>query len=329
MTAMRVVVSGSIATDHLMTFPGRFAESLMKEQLEAVSLSFLATDLQVRRGGSAANISFGMGQLGLSAVLLGAVGEDFEDYRSWLERHGVDTDSVHLSEVHATARFVCTTDADGNQIATFYAGAMQDARLIELEPVVDRLGGIDLLLIGPDDPVAMANHATEARFRDIPFIADPAQQLSSMDADEIVNLLDGAAMLFSNEYESALIHERTGLSNDDILARVPVWVTTLGAKGARIQRAGEPVIEVGVVPERSKEDPTGVGDAFRAGFIAGMSWGLDFERSAQIGSTLAAYVIETVGTQEYTFTAGEFADRLEAAYGPVAGAEVRSRLIPA
>ncbi|MFN8125855.1 MAG: carbohydrate kinase family protein [Candidatus Nanopelagicales bacterium] len=329
MTAMRVVVSGSIATDHLMTFPGRFAESLMKEQLESVSLSFLATDLQVRRGGSAANIAFGMGRLGLTPVLLGAVGEDFEDYRSWLERHGVDTESVHLSDVHATARFVCTTDADGNQIATFYAGAMQDARLIELEPVVDRLTGIDLLLISPNDPVAMANHADEARFRGIPFVADPSQQLSSMSADEIHHLLDGAAMLFSNEYESALIHERTGLTADEILARVPVWVTTLGAKGARVQRAGEPDIEVGVVPEHTKADPTGVGDAFRAGFVAGLAWELDLERCAQIGATLAAYVIETIGTQEYEFTADEFTTRLADTFGPDAGAEVRARLTTA
>lgn len=326
MGAMRVVVTGSIATDHLMVFPGRFAESLMRERLESISVSFLADDLQVRRGGAAANISFGLAQLGLAPTLLGSVGEDFDDYRSWLDRHGVDTTSVHVSDVHQTARFVCTTDADGNQIATFYAGAMQDARLIELEPVIDRFGAIDLLLISPNDPVAMANHAAECRFRGVPFVADPSQQLSSMTSDEVLNLLDGAAMLFNNEYEAALIHERTGLSDDDICARVPVRVTTLGAKGARVQRSGEPAIEVGVVPERARVDPTGVGDAFRAGFVAGMAWGLGDERCAQIGATLAAYVIETVGTQEYTFTAGEFAARLGAAYGSGAAAEVAGRL---
>lgn len=323
---MRVVVTGSIATDHLMTFPGRFADSLMKEQLESVSLSFLATDLQVRRGGSAANTAFGMARLGLVPALVGAVGEDFEDYRSWLDRHGVDTHSVHVSDVHQTARFVCTTDNDGNQIATFYAGAMQDARLIELEPVADRLGGIGMLLISPNDPVAMANHTQEARFRGIPFAADPSQQLSSMGGPEILDLLDGAAMLFSNEYESALIHERTGLTDDQILDRVPLRVTTLGAKGAIVRRAGEPPIEVGVVPERAKADPTGVGDAFRAGFVAGMAWGVGDERCAQIGSTLAAYVIETVGTQEYEFTPAEFTQRLAAAYGSAAGDDVAAHL---
>ncbi len=323
---MRVVVTGSIATDHLMVFPGRFAESLMQERLEAISVSFLASHLEVRRGGSAANISFGMAQLGLTPTLVGAAGPDFEDYRSWLDRHGVDTASVHISEVHQTARFVCTTDSDGNQIATFYAGAMADARLIELEPVMDRLGGIDMLLISPNDPEAMGNHAEECRFRGVPFIADPSQQLSSMADAEIRNLLDGAAILFNNEYESALIHERTGLSEADVLQLVPVRITTLGAKGARVERRGEPLIEVGVAPEKQKADPTGVGDAFRAGFLAGMAWGSGPERCAQIGATLAAYVIETVGPQEYRFSHAEFAERLAEAFGPQAGHEVAAHL---
>ena len=326
MGAMRVVVTGSIATDHLMVFPGRFAESLMRERLESISVSFLADDLQVRGGGADANISFGLARLVLVATLLGSVGEDFDDYRAWLDRHGVDTASVHVSDVHQTARFVCTTDADGNQIATFYAGAMQDARLIELAPVIERLTTIELLLISPNDPVAMANHAAECRYRGVPFIADPSQQLSSMTSDEVLNLLDGAAMLFNNEYEAALIHERTGLSDAEILDRVPVRVTTLGAKGARVQRRGEPAIEVSVVPELSRVDPTGVGDAFRAGYIAGMAWGLGDERCAQIGATLAAYVIETVGTQEYTFTPAEFGDRLAATFGAAAAAEISGHL---
>ncbi len=323
---MRVVVTGSIATDHLMTFPGRFAESLMKEQLESISLSFLASDLEVRRGGSAANISFGMARLGLRPALVGSAGPDFDDYRSWLDRHGVDTESVHISEVHQTARFVCTTDADGNQIATFYAGAMADARLIELAPVLDRLGGIDWLLISPNDPEAMANHAEECRFRGIPFIADPSQQLSSMTGDEVRNLLDGAGMLINNEYEAALIHERTDLTSEQILELVPVRITTLGAKGARIEHRGEPALEVGVVPEESKADPTGVGDAFRAGYLAGMWWGVTPERCAQVGATLAAYVIETVGPQEYSFTHAAFAERLGDAFGAEAGREVAGHL---
>jgi adenosine kinase len=323
---MKAVVTGSIATDHLMTFPGRFADSLMEEKLDSISVSFLASDLQVRRGGSAANIAFGLAAMGMRPVLLGAVGPDFNDYRSWLERHGVDTQSVHVSDVHQTARFVCTTDQDGNQIATFYAGAMSEAREIELRPVVDRLGQPDLVMVSPNDPEAMARHSEECRFRNIPFAADPSQQLSSMNKAEILNLLDGAAILFNNEYEAALIHERTGLSGDEILKMVPVRVTTLGDKGARIEQLGQPSVEVGCAVEKRRADPTGVGDAFRAGFIVGLHWGLSHERCAQIGSMLATFVIETVGTQEYEFDRAEFLERFEHAFGSDATAEVASHV---
>lgn len=175
---MKIAVTGSIATDHLMHFPGRFAEQFVADQLHKVSLSFLVDDLVVRRGGIAPNIAYGMGQLGLRPVLLGAVGADFADYRSWLERHGVDCESVHTSDLAHTARFVCTTDDDLNQIASFYAGAMSEARNIELAPVAARLGGLDLVLISSNDPEAMLRHTAECRQRGYPFAADPSQQLA-------------------------------------------------------------------------------------------------------------------------------------------------------
>src|SRR6266496_1547217 len=171
---MAVLVAGSIATDHLMHFPGKFSEQLLADQLHRVSLSFLVDDLVVRRGGVAANIAFGMAQLGLCPVLVGAVGADFADYRSWLERHGVDCGSVHVSEVAHTARFVCTTDDNMCQIASFYAGAMAEARLIELAPVAEAAGGLDLVLISPDDPAGMLRHAEECRQRRYTFAVDPS-----------------------------------------------------------------------------------------------------------------------------------------------------------
>ncbi|MCB0917237.1 MAG: carbohydrate kinase family protein [Actinobacteria bacterium] len=323
---MKAIVTGSIATDHLMVFPGRFADSLMEEQLSSISVSFLANDLQVRRGGSAANIAFGMGQLGLQPILVGAVGPDFADYRAWLDRHGVDTASVHVSEVHQTARFVCTTDRDGNQIATFYAGAMSEAREIELTPVFQRADDAELVMISPNDPIAMQRHAEECRFRGIPFAADPSQQLSSMDAEEILGLLKGAALLFNNEYEEALIHERTGLTSAQVLDLVPLRITTLGPKGSRIESADGSVVEVGCALEERKADPTGVGDAFRAGVLAGMSWEVGWERCAQLGSMLATLTIETVGTQEYSLESEGFLARLEDAYGPDAMAEIAPHL---
>jgi adenosine kinase len=323
---VRIAVAGSIATDHLMTFPGRFADQLVAEQLHTVSLSFLVDALDIRRGGVAPNIAFGMGVLGLRPVLVGAAGADFEEYRSWLERNGVDTESVHISETRHTARFMCTTDQDHNQIASFYTGAMAEARNIELKPIADRVGGLDLVLIGADDPQAMVRHTQECRTRGYAFAADPSQQLARLEGDDIREIVEGAAFLFTNEYEAALIESKTGWTGEDVLDRVGTRVTTLGAKGVRIQRKGEPDITVGCPAEERKADPTGVGDGFRAGFLAGLSWDLGLERAAQLGCMLATLVIETVGTQEYELRRGHFVERFTAAYGEAAAAEVRTKL---
>ncbi|MFF3456256.1 carbohydrate kinase family protein [Streptomyces sp. NPDC002730] len=323
---MRIAVTGSIATDHLMTFPGRFADQLVGDQLHTVSLSFLVDNLDVRRGGVGANICFGMGQLGTRPVLVGAAGADFDEYRAWLDRHGVDTGSVRISEVLHTARFVCTTDADHNQIGSFYTGAMSEARQIELKKVADRVGGLDLVLIGADDPEAMLRHTEECKTRSIPFAADFSQQIARMSGDDIRTLLDGATYLFSNEYEKGLIESKTGWTDEEILGKVGHRITTLGSRGVRIEQAGQDAIEVGCAEEEAKVDPTGVGDAFRAGFLSGLSWGVSLERAAQIGCMLATLVIETLGTQEYTLRRAHFMDRFTKAYGHEAAAEVRTHI---
>ncbi|QIQ05152.1 carbohydrate kinase family protein [Streptomyces liangshanensis] len=324
---MRIAVSGSIATDHLMTFSGRFSDLLVAEQLHTVSLSFLVDNLDVRRGGVGANICFGMGQLGTAPILVGAAGADFDEYRAWLDRHGVDTASVRISEVLHTARFVCTTDADHNQIGSFYTGAMSEARQIELKNVADRVGGLDLVLIGADDPEAMLRHTEECRSRGIPFAADFSQQIARMSGDDIRTLLDGATYLFSNEYEKGLIESKTGWTDEEILGRVGHRVTTLGKQGVRIEAVGADPIEVGCPEEDTKADPTGVGDAFRAGFLSGLSWGVGLERAAQVGCMLATLVIETVGTQEYTLARTHFMERFTKAYGHDAATEVRAHLV--
>ncbi|MFF5566741.1 carbohydrate kinase family protein [Streptomyces sp. NPDC012623] len=323
---MRIAVTGSIATDHLMTFPGRFADQLVAEQLHTVSLSFLVDNLEVRRGGVGANICFGMGQLGTRPLLVGAAGQDFDEYRAWLDRHGVDTTSVRISEVLHTARFVCTTDTDHNQIGSFYAGAMSEARQIELKKVADRVGGLDLVLIGADDPEGMLRHTEECRTRGIPFAADFSQQIARMGGDEVRTLLDGATYLFSNEYEKGLIESKTGWDDAEILSRVGHRVTTLGKNGVRIDRVGDEPIVVGCPDETVKADPTGVGDAFRAGFLSGLTWGVGLERAAQIGCMLATLVIETIGTQEYTLRRNHFMERFTKAYGYDAAAEVQAHL---
>jgi adenosine kinase len=324
---MKIAVTGSIATDHLMHFPGRFAEQLLADQLDKVSLSFLVDDLVVRRGGIAANIAFGMAQVGLHPILLGAVGADFADYRSWLERHGVDCDSVHVSEVAHTARFVCTTDEDLCQIASFYAGAMSEARNIELRPVAERVGGLDLVLVSANDPAAMIRHSEESRDRGYPFAADPSQQLARMSGEAILQLVEGARYLLTNEYEKSLLENKTGLSDGQVLDRVAVRVTTLGKDGVEITGRGMDRIHVPVVQDVKVNDPTGVGDGFRAGFFAGLSWGLDLERSAQVGSLIAALALESVGPQEYEVRPDLFVKRLGESYGDAAADEVRAHLL--
>ncbi|MFJ9556478.1 carbohydrate kinase family protein [Nocardiopsis sp. NPDC101807] len=320
---MRIAVAGSIATDHLMSFEGRFAEQIIPDQIQQLSLSFLIDELDVRRGGVAANICFGMGGFGLAPVLVGAAGADFEDYRAWLDRHGVDTSAVYISELRHTARFICTTDRDQNQIASFYAGAMAEARNIELQAVAERVGGLDLVLIGADDPLAMVRHSEECRTRGIPFAADPSQQLARMEGPEVRTLIEGATFLFGNEYEKALAEQKTGWSDEDVLSRVGTRVTTLGAKGARIDREGEPALHVPAASVDHLVDPTGMGDAFRAGFLAAHSWGLSLERAAQVGNATAVHCLEADGPQEYTMTGASLLERVEKSYGSAAAAEVR------
>jgi adenosine kinase len=233
---------------------------------------------------------------------------------------------VHVSEVSHTARFVCTTDEDMCQIASFYAGAMSEARNIELAPVAERVGGLDLVMISPNDPVAMLRHTQECRDRGYPFVADPSQQLARMSGDDARDLIDGAAYLLTNDYEKELLESKTGLSDGDVLDRVGIRVTTLGKDGVEITGRSLERIHVPVAREIEAYDPTGVGDGFRAGFFAARSWGLGLERSAQVGALLATLVLETIGTQEYDVRPDVFAKRLEESYGADVADEVRPHL---
>jgi adenosine kinase len=324
---VRIAVTGSIATDHLMTFPGKFTDQLIADKLDKVSLSFLVDELAIRRGGVAANIAFGLGVLGLEPLLVGAVGADFDEYRRWLEDHGVRTAGVRESLLRHTARFVCTTDVDGNQIGSFYAGAMAEDADIKLAPLAAEHGGIDLFLIGAGDPTAMVVHTAECRAAGLKFAADPSQQLARiLDDEQVRALVDGAEYLFGNEYEEALIERKSGWNGAEILARVGVRITTLGPDGARIDRHGQPPVTVPAVPDAKPADPTGSGDAFRSGFLAAVAWGLTLERAAQLGNLIAVHALETTGPQEYNLKPGPLADRFAAAYGDAAAAEVATHL---
>jgi adenosine kinase len=318
---VRIAVTGSIATDHLMTFPGRFHEQLVADKLDKIALSFLVDDLEIRRGGTAANVAFGLGCLGLTPLLIGSVGPDFTEYRAWLDRHGVDTGGVRESQRYHTARFVATTDRAGDQIGSFYSGAMAEDVDIELAPLVQAHGPFDLVMIGPTSPEAVLSFTAQCRTLGVPFAADPAWQLARFDGPQVHELVDGAAYLFTNEYEAALLEQKTGWTPADVLENIEVRVTTLGADGARVERAGEEPVHVPGMAAKMAE-PTGAGDAFRSGFLAATAWGLSHERAAQLGNMLAVHALETVGTQEYELKPAAVADRLADAYGDPAATEI-------
>jgi len=323
---VRIAVTGSIATDHLMKFPGRFHEQLVIDKLDKVALSFLVDDLEIRRGGTAANIAFGLGCLGLHPLLIGSVGLDFAEYRGWLGQHGVDTAGVRESARYHTARFVATTDVAGDQIGSFYSGAMAEDVHIELAPLAREHGPFDLVMIGPTSPEAVLHFTAQCRALGIPFAADPAWQLARFDGAQVHELVDGAAYLFTNEYEAALLEQKTGWTPADVLVNIGVRVTTLGADGARVEQAGEEPIHVHGIADASMAEPTGAGDAFRSGFLAAVAWGLTLERAAQLGNLLAVHALETVGTQEYQLKPSVVADRLAAAYGDTAATEIVQHL---
>jgi adenosine kinase len=321
-----IAVTGSIATDHLMRFPGRFSEQLLADHLQKVSLSFLVDDLVIHRGGVAGNMAYAIGVLGGSPTLVGAAGVDFADYREWLEAHGVDCDSVLISESAYTARFVCTTDDDMAQIASFYPGAMSEARNISLADVVSRTGTPDLVIVGANDPDTMFLHTEECRKLGLAFAADPSQQLARLSGDEIRKLIDGATYLFTNDYEWDLLLTKSGWSEAQVMSQIQLRITTLGPKGVDIVGSDGTFVHVGVVPETHQADPTGIGDAFRAGFLTGRSAGLSLERSAQLASLVAVLVLEAPGPQEWDWDPAAALTRLSGAYGDEAGEEIRAAL---
>ncbi|HUN32246.1 MAG TPA: carbohydrate kinase family protein [Trebonia sp.] len=318
---MRIAVTGSIATDHLMTFAGKFTDTLIADKLDKISVSFLVGDLQIRRGGVAGNIAYGLGCLGQNPLLVGSVGPDFAEYRKWLDEHGVDTSGVRTSATQHTARFTGTNDESGNQIASFYPGAMSEDSEIDIG-VLARTHGIDTVLIGAGDPAAMQRYTADCRKAGLAFAADFSQQVAFLDGEAMRTLVEGAAYLFSNEYEEAVIESKTGWSSADVLERVGTRVVTLGAEGAKVERKGEETVVVGPVKDASFVEPTGAGDAFRTGFLAATAWGLPVERAIQLGNLMAVHALETVGPQEYEVLAKTLADRATASYGESAAAEL-------
>jgi adenosine kinase len=308
---MSIVITGSIAYDYLMRFPGRFTEHLLADQLHQVSVSFLVDEMTKHWGGVAANIAYTMALLELRPKLMGTVGRDFADYRNWLENAGVDTSTVRQVDSVFTASFFANTDIDNNQIASFYTGAMSFARDY---PIAEAMAEKpDLVVISPNDPHAMINLAKECREREIRFIYDPSQQVPRLSGDELVEGLSGAYAMVVNAYEAEIICRKTGMTVDQLRDSLEILVITRGSKGSSIYHQGE-AIEVPVFPVSNIQDPTGSGDAYRAGLLRGIVGGWPLKLAGQVGSLCAAYVLEHSGTQNHRFTPADFVARFRSAF---------------
>lgn len=303
---MDIIVTGSVAYDYLMRFPGHFTEHLIRDKMEQVTLSFLVDDMSKHWGGNAANIAYSLALFGLKPKVMATVGRDFGDYRLWLERAGVDCSIVQQIDDVFTASFFANTDLDNNQFSSFYTGAMAYAKNYSLADTYDKVP--ELVVISPNDPQAMVNLAAECRARGIKFVADVGQQVPRLNGEQLRQMIDGAYLLVVNNYESEMITNKTGLSLDDLRAQTELLVVTQGKHGSHIYTNGD-VIEVPVFTPSEIKDPTGVGDAYRSGLLTGISKGWDLKLAGEVGALCATYVLEQVGTQSHHFTREEFVAR--------------------
>ncbi|OGO26616.1 MAG: ribokinase [Chloroflexi bacterium RBG_16_54_11] len=303
---MYIILTGSVAFDYLMAFPGYFRDHILPDKLDSLSLSFLVESLSKRRGGIAPNIAYTLALLGEKPRVMATVGEDFEDYRLWLDSKGVDTSLMKVIPGVFTASFFCNTDLANNQIASFYTGAMGYAGQLSFRQWEGKPP--DLVVISPNDPQAMKQYVVECRELGIAYIYDPSQQIVRLTGEELRIGLAGAQALFVNDYEFGLVKKMTGLSAQDMLQYLQFVVVTCGKDGSRVySRQKEYHIPV-VLPELMVE-PTGVGDAYRGGFLAGYSHALELETCAQMGALAATYCVEQHGTQGHNYTLAEFVQR--------------------
>jgi adenosine kinase len=307
---MSTVVTGSIAYDYLMSFPGRFTEHFLPEHMSRVSLSFLVDSMDKRRGGCAPNIAYTLALLGERPRLMGTAGQDFEDYRRWLEAAGVDTSLVKQVHDKFTASFFCSTDVESNQIASFYTGAMANAAELSFRDAVD----CTMAIISPNDPQAMVQYADECRALGIPYIWDPGQQCARMSGDELAEGLRGSAITICNDYEFELIRQKTGFDEDAVVAKTAALIVTRGEHGCTVREDGRE-ISVAAVPPHRIVDPTGVGDAFRGGLLKGLATDAPLEVACKLGSVAATYALEHLGGQSHAYTWEEFRARYEEHFG--------------
>jgi adenosine kinase len=311
--AYEIAVTGSVAFDHIMNFPGRFKDHILPDKLHILSVSFLVQGLQRLRGGCAANVAYALGLHGLRPRLVAAVGSDFGDYARWLEERGVDLSGTQVHEDLLTASCFITTDQDNNQITGFYPGAMGRAEAA-------KIGGLPggkpaLAIVSPNDPGAMKAYPEECRRLGVPFLYDPGQQVIALSGDDLREGLAQARALVVNDYELAMVQQKTGLDLPGLLERCEAVVVTLGEHGSRVHLRGGEQVEVPIAPVGAAVDPTGAGDAYRGGLIRGLVAGADWETCGRLGALTASYCVESKGTSSYAFDRAAFAARFAEAFG--------------
>ena len=309
---MKLIVTGSVAFDYLMSFPGKFTEHFLPEHMHRVSLSFLVDSMDKRRGGCAPNIAYTLALLGERPYLMATAGQDVGDYKTWMDAANIDTSLLKVVEGKFCASFFCSTDQASNQIASFYTGAMANAGELSFRGVPGLESG--LAIISPNDPGAMVQYAEECAAIGLQYIWDPGQQCARMEGDQLADGVKGAFMVICNDYEFELIRQKTGMSEAEILVHVPLLVITKGEKGCSIYTR-DGMTDVPAVPPTRIEDPTGVGDAFRGGFMKGLAMDVPFTVCAQLGSVAATYALEHLGGTSHAYTWKEFTERYEQHFG--------------
>jgi adenosine kinase len=311
---MRIVVTGSLAYDYLMTFPGRFREHLLQDRMHRLTVSFLVDDMRRLRGGVAGNIAYSLALLGERPLLVATAGDDFAEYRTALEAAGVDTSGVKVMPGTFTASCFINTDLDANQLVAFYAGALAHAQLASLDPL--RLGPGDLVVISPADPAAMEATVASCLRAGVPYLFDPGKQTPRLEADQILLGMKTAAVVVGNDYEFGLMAQKTGKSEAALQAVAPVTVVTRGELGSTILVRGQAPLEVPTAPIRALVDPTGAGDAYLAGLVFGVARHLPWPITGRVAALSAAYAIEERGCQEHRYQPAQFLARYLTAFGP-------------
>jgi adenosine kinase len=309
---MRIFVTGSIAYDYIMVFPGRFRDHILPDKMHVLSVSFLVDSLTRLRGGTGANISFNLGLLGEHPFLLGTVGEDFAEYRAWLESHGVDCRTVKIITGDHTASCFINTDLQDNQITAFYPGAMAHAASLSVVEAGVTPG--DLVVIAPNDPGAMNRYAAECVAAKIPYLYDPSMQLPRLEREELEKGCRGAYIVAGNDYEFGMMAEKLGVSEAELRRLAPITVMTKGEAGALIT-VGPEEFEIPPAKPREVVDPTGAGDAFRAGFILGIKQKLPWPVVGRLAALTAVYAIENKGPQQHSYTRDQFVARYRECFG--------------